>query len=391
MTKWSYPRVYPNLKPEDQKDLEKRKVLLIDRAVEEEVLDPDACLEVLERAFKDEGLGSAVNRTKTNIHVPGENPNVSYRYCSMEGGIRGMKVVAIRIKSDMSTPRWVHGEEREDWYCVYPGRFMGLVLLFSAEDGALLAVLQDAHIQHMRVAATDALAARAMAKQDASVLAILGSGGMAWTHALFYSKIRPIRKVNVFSPNAEHRERFAAQLADQLGVEVAAMHSAEHAIRGSDMVVGCTNSLRPVIRSDWIEPGMHLTLMKIQELDEPGYRRLDRLGLYVSPPGVQGSPCDNLLTIPFNAEFLRRFCGGSHPEMWKQELTWTGEDKIFWLPDILLGRAKGRDKNTEITCFRSEGTGVQFAAVALKVYEEASRQGLGRPLPLDWFLQDVTN
>jgi len=77
--------------------------------------------------------------------------------------------------------------------------------------------------------------------------------------------------------------------------------------------------------------------------------------------------------------------------MWKQELTWTGEDKIFWLPDILLGRAKGRDKDTEITCFRSEGTGVQFAAVALKVYQEASRQGLGRPLPLDWFLQDVTN
>jgi len=181
------------------------------------------------------------------------------------------------------------------------------------------------------------------------------------------------------------------QLADQIGIEVVAMNSAEEAVRGSDMIVGCTNSLRPVIRGEWLEKGMHLTLMKIQELDEAGYGRLDRHVLYVSPPGVQGSPCDNLLTIPYDREFLRRFCGGSHPEMWQQELTWTGEEKIFRLPDVLLGKVKGRDNDEQITCFRSEGTGVQFAAVGLKVYEEAKRRGLGRSLPLEWFVQDVTN
>jgi alanine dehydrogenase len=389
--KWTYPRVYPALKPEHQEALRNREVLLIDRNVAEEVLTPEACLNVLEKAFKEEGLGSAANRTKTNIHVPGEDPNVSYRYCSMEGGIRGMSVVAIRIKSDMSTPRWVGGEEREDWYCVYPGRFMGLILLFDAKDGALLAILQDAHIQHMRVAATDTLAAQCMAREDASVLALIGSGGMAWTHAYFYSKIRPIKRIKVYSPNPEHRERFAALVSDSLGLEVAAANSAEEAVRGSDMVVGCTNSLRPVIRGEWLEKGMHLTLMKIQELDETGYKRLDRHVLYVSPPGVQGSPCDNLFTIPFDPEFLRRFCGGSHPEMWQQELTWTGEEKIFRLPDVLLSKVKGRDNSEQITCFRSEGTGVQFAAVALEVYEQAKRKGLGRSLPLEWFIQDVTN
>jgi ornithine cyclodeaminase/alanine dehydrogenase-like protein (mu-crystallin family) len=389
--KWTYPKVYPALHPEHAAALRKRDVLLIDRHVAEEVLTPEACLQVLESAFREEGLGAAVNRTKTNIHVPGEDANVSYRYCTMEGGIRGMKVVAIRIKSDISTPRWVHGEEREDWYCVYPGRFMGLILLFSAQDGALLAVLQDGHIQHMRVAATDALAARCMAREDASILGLVGSGGMAWTHAFLYSMIRPIRRIKVYSPNPEHRQRFTIQLADQIGIEVAAMNSAEEAVRGSDIIVGCTNSLRPVIRGEWLEKGMHLTLMKIQELDEAGYGRLDRHVLYVSPPGVQGSPCDNLLTIPYDREFLRRFCGGSHPEMWQQELTWTGEEKIFRLPDVLLGKVKGRDNDEQITCFRSEGTGVQFAAVGLKVYEEAKRRGLGRSLSLEWFVQDVTN
>ncbi|MBI3059467.1 MAG: hypothetical protein HYY81_09220, partial [Deltaproteobacteria bacterium] len=107
--KWTYPKVYPALHPEHEAELRKRDVLLIDRQVAEELLTPEACLQVLESAFREEGLGAAVNRTKTNIHVPGEDPNISYRYCSMGGGIRGMKVVAIRIKSDISTPRWVHG------------------------------------------------------------------------------------------------------------------------------------------------------------------------------------------------------------------------------------------------------------------------------------------
>jgi ornithine cyclodeaminase/alanine dehydrogenase-like protein (mu-crystallin family) len=385
MTTVDYPNVYPFIDPEDSKQLQQRQVLLIDRHVAHQVLTPDVCLDVLERAFKEEGLKTAINRTKTNIHIG------SYRYCSMEGGISGMEVVAIRIKSDVSTPRWVHGQEREDWYCGYPGRFMGLILLFSAKDGVLLAMLHDAHIQHMRVAATDALGARHLARQNASVLGLLGSGGMAWTHALFYSKIRPIQKIKVYSPNPEHRQNFARQAADYLGMEVVAVNSNEEAVRGCDIVVGCTNSLRPVIRGEWLEEGMHLTLMKIPELDEAGFRRLDKHVLYVSPPGVQGSPCDNLFTFDADPEFIRKYSGGSYPELWEQELTWTGKEKIYRLPDVLLGRVSGRENNRQITCFRSEGTGVQFAAVASTVYQEAARKGLGRELPLDWFLQDVTN
>jgi ornithine cyclodeaminase/alanine dehydrogenase-like protein (mu-crystallin family) len=66
-------------------------------------------------------------------------------------------------------------------------------------------------------------------------------------------------------------------------------------------------------------------------------------------------------------------------------------DRVFNLPDVLLGRVHGRTSAKEITCTSNEGTGVQFAAVALKVYQEAKARGLGRKLPLEWFLQDVTN
>jgi len=148
------------------------------------------------------------------------------------------------------------------------------------------------------------------------------------------------------------------------------------------------NSLRPVIRGEWLEEGMHLTLMKIPELDEAGFRRLDKHVPYVGPPGI---PCDNLFNFDPGSEFVRRSSDGSYPELWERELRCVGEEKIYRLPDVLLGRVTGRDNDHQITCFRSEGTGVQFAAVASTVCQEAKRKGLCRELPLDLFLQDVTN
>lgn len=170
---------------------------MIDRHAAEEVLDPETCMEVLEAAYREEGLGSAVNRTKANILVPTSDPDMWYWNCTMEGGIRGREVVAIRIKSDMVRYYTAFGKERTDWYCGFPGRFFGLILLFSARDGTPLALLHDAHMQHMRVAGTVTLATRHMARKDASILGILGSGGMAWTHAYLLSKVRNLRQIKI--------------------------------------------------------------------------------------------------------------------------------------------------------------------------------------------------
>lgn len=78
-------------------------------------------------------------------------------------------------------------------------------------------------------------------------------------------------------------------------------------------------------------------------------------------------------------------------ELMEQRRMLIGSKKIDTLPDLLLGRVTGRDSEEQVTAMCNEGTGVQFAAVALKVYEEAKARGLGREMPLDWFLQDVTS
>ncbi|MEE8074773.1 MAG: hypothetical protein V3T60_04015 [Candidatus Binatia bacterium] len=389
MRRHDYPNVYPPLRPEDARELKQRKVLLIDRHVAEEVLEPETCLAILEKAYKEEGMGSAVNRTKANILVPTPDPNTWYRYCSMEGGIRGLEVAAIRIKSDMVSHYSPFGKARVDWQCGFPGRFFGLILLFSAKDGTLLAMLHDGHIQHMRVAATVTLATRHMARQDSRVLAILGSGGMAWTHAFFLSMVRNIQKIRVYSPNPEHRKRFAQQVQEALEIETVATDEPRAAVQGSDIVAVCTNAAEPALLGEWLEKGMHLIITKPSgvEMDETGWRRLDKYVVYESPPGVQGSPSETRWTAPPDW----RFAGGTTGELMEQRRTLIGSKKIDTLPDLLLGRVTGRDSEEQITATCNEGTGVQFAAVALKVYEEAKARGLGREMPLDWFLQDVTN
>jgi hypothetical protein len=102
-----------------------------------------------------------------------------------------------------------------------------------------------------------------------------------------------------------------------------------------------------------------------------GFRRLDKHVLCLGPPKV--SPRDNNFIFDPGPEFVRRSSAGSYPELWERELRWVGEEKIYRLPEVLVGRVTGRDNDDQITCFRSEGT------------------GLCRELPLDWFLQDVTN
>jgi alanine dehydrogenase len=387
MARFQYPQVYPELKPGHKEELAKREVLLIDRHVAEEVLDTEECMAVLEAAYKEEGMGSAVNRTKANILVPSADPDLWYRYCTMEGGIRGMEVVAIRIKSDMVRYYTAFGKERTDWYCGFPGRFFGLILLFSARDGTPLALLHDAHMQHMRVAGTVTLATRHMARKNASVLGILGSGGMAWTHAYLLPKVRNIQRIKVYSPSPEHRKHFTDQLQQMLEIETAVFEDPREVVEGSDIVAACTNSEKPVIFGEWLKPGTHIILTKAsKEMDEAGWAKVNRYVVYRSPLGIQGSSSEARWTAPPDW----RFGGGTTPEHIEKERRILG-DKIFDLPEVLLDRVPGRESENEITCTSNEGTGVQFAAVALKVYQEAKARGLGKKLPLEWFLQDVTN
>lgn len=162
--------------------------LLINNESQAQLLNEDIVIDVLEDAFREEAKGAAVNRNKAVFHVPHSTKDFWYNYVSMEGAIQRFGVVAVRIRSDVNDRRTVflNGAARnlKGKFAGEPGKYCGLVLLFSSVTGELLAILNDGYIQHLRVAATSAISAKYMSREDSTVLGILGSGGMARSHAL---------------------------------------------------------------------------------------------------------------------------------------------------------------------------------------------------------------
>src|SRR5919206_398891 len=134
----------------------------------EQVLDMPGALAALEPVYRDLPSGRAVNRPQSQTYLPGPLPGSSYCLKTVEGGGQSLGVMAIRLTSDVLRAETVDGVTRRVKVPAAPGgRFLGLVLLFSLENGSLLAILPDGIIQRLRVGASSALATRAMARADA--------------------------------------------------------------------------------------------------------------------------------------------------------------------------------------------------------------------------------
>lgn len=350
--------------------------LLINNEVASNALSMQECMDSLENIYKEEARGEAVSRNKSSIHMPTEDPNLWYRYVSMEGGSRGLRVVAVRIKTDMVFWKPVNGIHRELWYTSEVGKYGGLVLLFSAENGELLAILNDGFIQHMRVVGTYALGAKHMSRGDTQVVGILGSGGMARGYLEALCLVRNLKRVKVYSPTREHRESYAREMGERLGLAIMPVGTLEEAARDVDHLAAMTDAIDPIIYPRLLAEGVHLCTVTAHEMSPEAYRSIDRMVAH------RTSISEHL----FVADLRPRQLGGSHA----RTAEWESVVPIrASFGDVLLGHVPGRENDKEVTYFLTEGMGIQFVAVAAVVYRKAKEQGKGQELPLDWFLQDI--
>jgi ornithine cyclodeaminase/alanine dehydrogenase-like protein (mu-crystallin family) len=259
---------------------------------------------------------------------------------------------------------------------VADGRYTEFILLFSVETGALLAILPDGYIQKMRVALTHALAAKYLARADARVLGLFGSGWQAGAQALVQSKVRKLSNIRVYSPNVEHRTRFVERLRSMVPAGIEAVPGPEELMKSADIVVAATDSQAPVILPQWLEPGMHLTSVRAwTEIEAEALKRCDRVFVHNKTRSLDFVCGD---TIP------RQMISADGPGL--------DTGNCPDLADVVGGKVAGRTGDGEITLFvdgnqaGGPGLGIQFAAVGAVVYRHAIEAGLGQHLPLDWFL-----
>lgn len=326
-------------------------------------------IEGVEEAFRELGKGLAMNSPRARLRVPWKEEGGQYYFNNIMGLVPGIKSMALRIDSSFSKEVKVGGSRRR----VYPGDYIGLVFLFDMDTCELLAIMDDHVISVMRVGATSGVATKYLARQDATVMGLLGSGEQARTQLTAALAVRPLQKVKVYSPTRENRERFAREMSAQCSVEVVPVDSAEEAIRASDIVTAATNTVEPVVEGLWLEEGTHVNsivggdgYLPRRELDDEVIRRAGLIVVGYKPQ----------IFLDRQAEFADRLDRG----MVKPE-------DLHELGELLTGKCRRRKDDREITLFKNNtGMGIQFAVTARKVYEKAREKGIGTELPLDLFM-----
>jgi len=250
---------------------------------------------------------------------------------------------------------------------VFPGNdatpydsHIGVVLLFGADHGELLAIADASSITAIRTAAVSGLATRLLARPDAQRLALLGAGTLAMPHLEAVSAVRPIKEVRVWSRSPERAQRFAQNVQEKRGVKVIVARTAQEAVATADIVCTITASRTPVLEGSWLAHGTHVnavgaSLAAARELDTEAVRRA-RLFVDLRESALNEA-----------GDFLIPRSEGA-----------IGEDHIRGqLGELLTGQVAGRQSPDEITLFKSLGLAVEDVAAIRHVYEKALAAGAG--------------
>jgi alanine dehydrogenase len=248
------------------------------------------------------------------------------------------------------------------YYGAADGRFH--VLLYSARDGALKAMIEADNLGRMRTGAASGLATKVLAKPDARTLGIIGAGRQAFAQVAAICAVRTIETVRVFSRTAEHRAAFAKEIERKLRVAAEPAPSAEAAVADADVVVTITKSAEPVLRANWLKSGVHVNAAGANAASR---RELD--GETVMRSTVRAT--DHVAQAQLEAGEYRDLIAAGR-------LKW---QDIVELGDILTGNAPGRRGPADITLFKSLGIGLEDIAFADLIWRRAVERGVGKPMP----------
>lgn len=358
-------------------------VLFLSNEDVERVLKHDDLLNCLDDAYREMAYGRAINQQRIDTEVPVDGLEQGrYELKTMAGIIPKLNVAALRFISVLHSHPVQYGKIRDEVIPAALGYgFVGLIILFDLKTTEPIAVFQDGFIRNIRVAGTNALAAKYLAREDASTLGILGSGWMARAHAHAMCGIRHIRTIKLYSPNEQHRTQCAAELEKALGVRVQAVDQARDAVEGVDILMTTTSAKEPIVKGEWLVPGTHVGVVTHCELDAQALERMDVVVIHTRRMFETH--------LPGGGQFGTTTMGSpTNYEAWDYAAKRLAMEHAPLLEDILTGRAPGRTRPEQVSLFFNvPGLGIQFAAAAARALELAKAAGLGTEVPSELFVQ----
>jgi alanine dehydrogenase len=249
-------------------------------------------------------------------------------------------------------------------YTYVRGRMRFLVPLYEIAKGDLLALIEADYMGQLRTGAASGVATKYLARPDASVAAIIGTGGQARTQLEAVAAVRQLKSVSVYGRDAQRRASFCKEMTERISVPVRPAESAAEAASGADIVCTATTASQPVLIGADLATGMHINAIGANHAHK---RELDK-------EAVAGAD----VIVVDSVEQSRQEAGDLILAFHGDESCWTGVKR---LADVVAGKTGGRTSLGEVTLFKSNGIASWDLAVAMQVYAQARKKGLGRNLP----------
>ncbi|MDQ2912237.1 MAG: ornithine cyclodeaminase family protein [Chloroflexota bacterium] len=326
-------------------------MLVLSRADVERLLDLDRLREAVARAMADLSAG----RVSMPLRIAAIVPERDAKLAAMPAYLPSSGALVTKLVSlfPRNTDRPTH---------------QAVIVVFDADNGSPLALMDGEAITAARTAAGSALATDLLARQDAYRLVVIGTGVQARAHLRAVSRVRKFRSICVVGRDAGKAKELAMEFGSENVGEVGAYTNIEQAVREADVVCACTHSQEPVVRREWLSAGTHVTSV--------GYNTAGR--------EVDGATFrDALLVVESRAATLAPPPAGSNDiAIAIAEGAMTREHVHAELGELVSGVRPGRGDAKQITLYKSVGVAVQDAAAAAMVLEAARKGGIGRVIDL---------
>ena len=238
-----------------------------------------------------------------------------------------------------------------------------MVSLYDGRTGALLALIQADYLGQVRTGAASGVATKYMARPEAAMVGLFGTGKQARTQIEAVCKVRPVKRVHVYSRSEDNRRRFAVEMSEVCQTDVIPVARPEQAAEELDVVITATTSREPVLNGAWLAQGTHLNVIGSNfqgkaEVDAGTLRR-------------------SKVIVVDSKEQARLEAGDLLPALEEGIIHWAD---IHELGQVVVGRFSGRKHPQDITLFKSLGIGIEDVAVAARVYARAKETGAGRTI-----------
>jgi alanine dehydrogenase len=302
-------------------------------------------VELIEALMRQQSAGSTFQLKRLTVTHPDHPGHLWHNLRILPGMVPGMGVAAVRVYSGF------RGTNRSEVIC-----------LFDWDTMQMVSIISDHHLHAIRTASPFGVAAKHLAREDASSIGIIGTGRYARAMTAATCAVRPIRKVKAYSRSPENVRAFCAAMQEELGIEVEPAPSAREAVRGCDVMITATSGNVVVFESGWLEPGALLMSLAPGEFDPETILRARVFLSSIDQVVGDDPPRKPFSTVLADGRFRV-------------------EDICADLSDVVAGKQPGRSSAQDIILYECPGMGILDAAIGQWVYARAKQKGLGTAMP----------